>query len=53
MRARKQIVLLKMKGLNSLLEKYDMKPHDERTVLSKVEGLDSSDLESRARGLRI
>ena len=41
----KQIVLAKMKGQNSLLEKYDLKTHDEEAVISKVEKLDSSDLE--------
>jgi CRISPR-associated protein Cas1 len=42
----KQIVLAKMQGQNSLLEKYTLKPHDEGAITSKVEKLDSSDLES-------
>jgi CRISPR-associated endonuclease Cas1 len=47
----KQIVLAKMRGQNSLLEKYDLKTHDEDLVLSKVEKFDSSDLDSFRRKL--
>ncbi len=46
MDAAKQIVLAKMRGQNSLLEKYDLKPHDEDTITLKNEKLDSSDLDS-------
>ena len=42
----KQIVMAKMRGQNSMLEKYDLKPHDEDTITSKIEKLDSADLES-------
>ena len=42
----KQIVLAKMRGQNSLLSKYDLKHHDEDAITSKIEGLDSSDLDS-------
>jgi CRISPR-associated protein Cas1 len=42
----RQIVLGKMRCQNGLLEKYDLKPHDEEAITSKVEGLDSSDLDS-------
>jgi CRISPR/Cas system-associated endonuclease Cas1 len=35
-----------MRGQNSLLEKYGLKPHDEEAVATKIERLDSSDLES-------
>ena len=42
----RQIVLAKMKGQNSLLEMYDLKTHDEDAITSKIEGLDSSDLDS-------
>ena len=42
----KQIVLAKMRGQNSLLEKYDLKPHNEDTISAKIEELDSADLES-------
>ena len=40
-----------MKGQNSLLEKYDLKPHDEDAVISRVEKLDSTDLESLRKKL--
>ena len=42
----RQIVLSKMRGQNNLLEKYDLKPHDEDAIVSKIEGLESSDLDS-------
>ena len=42
----RQIVLAKMRGQNSLLEKYDLKLHNEDVIASKIEGFDSSDLES-------
>ena len=35
----------KMRGQNSLLDKYALKPHDEDVITSKIEGLDSSDLD--------
>jgi CRISPR-associated protein Cas1 len=40
----KQIVSAKMRGQNILLEKYGLEPHDEVAILSKIEKLDSSDL---------
>ena len=42
----KQVVLAKMRGQNSLLEKYDLKLLDEGAITSKVEKLDSSNMES-------
>ena len=41
----KQIVLAKMKGQNSFLEKHDLKPHNEETITAKIEKLDSSELD--------
>jgi len=40
----KQIVSAKMRGQNILLEKYGLESHDEVAILSKIEKLDSSDL---------
>ena len=45
----KQIVASKMKGQNILLEKYDQQTHDEEAITSKIEKIDSSDL-NQVRG---
>lgn len=42
----KQIVISKMRGQNIVLEKYDLKPHDEEAITSKIEKNDSSNLKS-------
>jgi len=42
----KQVVLAKMRGQNSLLGKYDLRPHNVDAIASKIERLDSSDLDS-------
>jgi len=39
-----QIVTSKLKGQNILLEKYDLQTHDEETIQSKIEKLDTYDL---------
>jgi CRISPR-associated protein Cas1 len=38
----KQIALSKMRGQNTLLLKYDLQPHDEDAITSKIEGLEAS-----------
>ncbi len=38
----KQIVLSKMRGQNTLLCKYDLQPHDEDAITSKIDGLEAS-----------
>jgi len=41
----KQIVSTKMRGQNILLEKYGLEPHDEEDIQSKIESLESSNLD--------
>jgi CRISPR-associated protein Cas1 len=38
----KQIVLSKMRGQNSLLEKYGLQSHDDEAITTKIDGLEAS-----------